>query len=134
MDLIHNIIFYIDVYNDLDILNITTFDINVKFKNEADISDKYIDPPHTTDFAIMFLPTEGLYAEIVRQPGMLDDLQHQRIVVAGTIDLATIRSHYTQDGVNKTLKNPEFRVYADTIERLSRKSVSETPAQQELAV
>lgn len=42
MDLIHNIIFYIDVYNDLDILNITTFDINIKFKNEADISDKYI--------------------------------------------------------------------------------------------
>jgi len=63
-----------------------------------------------------------------------ENLVGQRIVVAGTIDLATIRSHYTQDGVNKTLKNPEFRVYADTIERLSRKSVSETPVQQELAV
>jgi len=42
-----------------------------------DISDKYIDPPHTTDFAIMFLPTEGLYAEIVRQPGMFDNLQRK---------------------------------------------------------
>ncbi len=59
-------------------------------KSAKDISDKYIDPPHTTDFAIMFLPTEGLYAEIVRQPGMLDDLQHQRIVVAGPTNLSAI--------------------------------------------
>ena len=71
------------------------------------------------------------FAEIVEAA---ENLVGQRIVVAGTIDLATIRSHYTQEGVNKTLKNPEFRVYADTIERLSRKSVSETPTQQELAV
>jgi DNA recombination protein RmuC len=40
----------------------------------------------------MFLPTEGLYAEIVRQPGMLDDLQHQRIVVAGPTNLSAILS------------------------------------------
>ncbi len=59
-------------------------------KSAKDISDKYIAPPHTTDFAIMFLPTEGLYAEIVRQPGMLDDLQHQRIVVAGPTNLSAI--------------------------------------------
>ena len=39
-------------------------------KSAKDISDKYIDPPNTTDFAIMFLPTEGLYAEIVRQPNI----------------------------------------------------------------
>ena len=61
-------------------------------KSAKDISDKYIDPPHTTDFAIMFLPTEGLYAEIVRQPGILDDLQHQRIVVAGPTNLSAILS------------------------------------------
>ena len=61
-------------------------------KSAKDISDKYIDPPHTTDFAIMFLPTEGLYAEIVRQPGMLEDLQHQRIVVAGPTNLSAILS------------------------------------------
>ena len=59
-------------------------------KSGKEISEKYIDPPHTTDFAIMFLPTEGLYAEIVRQPGMLDDLQHQRIVVAGPTNLSAI--------------------------------------------
>jgi DNA recombination protein RmuC len=61
-------------------------------KSAKDISDKYIDPPHTTDFAIMFLPTEGLYAEVVRQPGILDDLQHQRIVVAGPTNLSAILS------------------------------------------
>ena len=61
-------------------------------KSAKDISEKYIDPPHTTDFAIMFLPTEGLYAEIVRLPGMLEDLQHQRIVVAGPTNLSAILS------------------------------------------
>lgn len=66
--------------------------IRVIKKSAKDVSDKYIDPPHTTDFAIMFLPTEGLYAEIVRQPGMLEDLQHQRIVVAGPTNLSAILS------------------------------------------
>lgn len=48
------------------------------------IQDKYIVPPHTTDFAVMFLPTEGLYAETIRRPGLVDLLQREhRIVVAG---------------------------------------------------
>lgn len=48
------------------------------------IASKYIAPPHTTDFAIMFLPVEGLYAEVVQQPDVVDALQReQRIVVAG---------------------------------------------------
>jgi DNA recombination protein RmuC len=56
-----------------------------------DIADKYIDPPHTTDFAIMFLPTEGLYSEVLRQPGMVEKLQHDyRVVVAGPTTLAAI--------------------------------------------
>lgn len=41
-------------------------------KNAKDIREKYIDPPNTTDFAIMFLPTESLYAEVVRRPGLLE--------------------------------------------------------------
>ena len=40
-----------------------------------DISTKYIDPPNTTDFAIMFLPIEGLYAEILKEQGLLDRLR-----------------------------------------------------------
>ena len=61
-------------------------------KSAKEISDKYINPPHTTDFAIMFLPTEGLYAEIVRQPGMFDNLQRHRVVVAGPTNLSAILS------------------------------------------
>ncbi len=56
-----------------------------------DIREKYVNPPYTTDFAIMYLPTEGLYAEIVRSPEMLDSLQRRhRIVVAGPTTLAAI--------------------------------------------
>lgn len=57
------------------------------------IRTKYISPPDTTDFALMFLPTEGLYAEVVRRPGLMDDLQRTwRVVVAGPSTLAAILS------------------------------------------
>lgn len=57
------------------------------------IRTKYISPPDTTDFALMFLPTEGLYAEAVRRPGLMDDLQRTwRVVVAGPSTLAAILS------------------------------------------
>ena len=56
-----------------------------------DISTKYVSPPTTTDFAIMYLPTEGLYAEIVRRPGMIESLQRDhRVVVAGPSTLAAL--------------------------------------------
>ena len=56
-----------------------------------DISEKYIEPPATTDFAILFLPTEGLYAEALRQPGLLEKLQDTyRVVVAGPTTLSAI--------------------------------------------
>jgi DNA recombination protein RmuC len=58
-----------------------------------DIHRKYVKPPHTTDFAVMFLATEGLYAEVVRQPALVDDLQQRyRIVVAGPATLAALLS------------------------------------------
>lgn len=58
-----------------------------------EIHDKYLNPPHTTDFAILFLATEGLYAEILRQPALVDDLmQNCRVVVAGPTTLAAILS------------------------------------------
>lgn len=58
------------------------------------ICDKYVCPPHTTDFAILYLPTEGLYAEVIRRPGLVDELQRScRIVVAGpTVLVATLNS------------------------------------------
>ncbi len=60
-------------------------------RSARDIREKYVNPPHTTDFAIMYLPTEGLYAEVVRTPELLDSLQRRhRIVVAGPTTLAAI--------------------------------------------
>lgn len=56
-----------------------------------DIRDKYINPPRTTDFAILFLPTEGLYAEVLRRPGLAEELQRDcRVVVAGPMTFAAI--------------------------------------------
>jgi DNA recombination protein RmuC len=56
-----------------------------------EISSKYIDPPHTTDFGIMFLPIEGLFAEIVRQPNLITDLQRDyKIVITGPTTLAAM--------------------------------------------
>jgi DNA recombination protein RmuC len=60
-------------------------------KFAKDISAKYIDPPHTTDFGIMFLPIEGLFAEVVRQPDMIASLQREyKIVVTGPTTLAAM--------------------------------------------
>lgn len=56
-----------------------------------DIQTKYLNPPRTTDFGIMFLPTEGLYAEVLRRPGLVDTLQNDcRVVVAGPTTLAAL--------------------------------------------
>ncbi|MBD9480592.1 DNA recombination protein RmuC [Pseudoxanthomonas sp. PXM02] len=55
------------------------------------INEKYVVPPHTTDFAVLFLATEGLYAEAIRRPGLVDTLQREhRIVVAGPTTLAAL--------------------------------------------
>jgi DNA recombination protein RmuC len=56
-----------------------------------DIRDKYINPPNTTDFAIMFLPTEGLYAEALREPGLADAVQREfRVVISGPSTLVAL--------------------------------------------
>ena len=60
-------------------------------KFAKDISSKYIDPPNTTDFGIMFLPFEGLYAEVVRRPDLIAQLQRDhKIVVTGPTTLAAL--------------------------------------------
>jgi DNA recombination protein RmuC len=64
---------------------------NQIIKSAKDISEKYLSPPHTTDFGIMFLPTEGLYAEVLRLPGLADLLQtRHRIMIAGPTTFAAI--------------------------------------------
>jgi len=66
--------------------------IQTRIKDSArTISDKYLNPPKTTDFAIMFLPSEGLFAEVVRKPGLVAMLQQQyRVNVAGPTTLAAL--------------------------------------------
>ena len=55
------------------------------------ICEKYVSPPQTTDFAILFLPTEGLYAEVMRRPGLADDLQRtMRVSIAGPSTLSAL--------------------------------------------
>lgn len=64
--------------------------LEIKIKNSArDIKDKYLNPPLTTDFAIMFLPVEGLYAEVLRRPKLFETLQNEyRVTVTGPTTLA----------------------------------------------
>ena len=66
--------------------------LEMRLREEArKIRDKYIEPPHTTDFAILYLPTEGLYAEALRRPGLADTLQRDfRISIAGPTTLAAL--------------------------------------------
>jgi DNA recombination protein RmuC len=56
-----------------------------------EITAKYVALPHTTDFAILYLPTEGLHAEALRRPGLVESLQHEhRVLVAGPMTLAAL--------------------------------------------
>ena len=69
--------------------------IETRLRLEArSIHDKYVSPPHTTDFAILFVPTEGLYAEALRRPGLVESLQREHhVMLAGpTTLLATLNS------------------------------------------
>ena len=66
--------------------------LEARIKEEGrSIRDKYVNPPQTTDFAIMFLPTEGLYAEVLRRPGLAEGMQQQyRVSIAGPTTLAAL--------------------------------------------
>lgn len=66
--------------------------LETRIKAEArDIKEKYVDPPFTTDFAIMFLPVEGLYAEVLRRPGLSEFLQREyRVVITGPTTLSAL--------------------------------------------
>lgn len=77
---------------DIEGINDASKKIENTIKSEAKkIADKYLDPPNTTDFAIMFLPIEGLYAEVLRRPGLADNLQREfRVTIAGPTTLTAL--------------------------------------------
>jgi len=66
--------------------------LETRIKTEAKkIRDKYLDPPNTTDFGILFLPYEGLFAEVLRRPGLFDFLQREcKVIVAGPTNISAI--------------------------------------------
>lgn len=93
--------FPLDVYNALLDAYDTADNVQIDYaakaletiikKNAKDIHDKYIDPPNTTDFAIMFLPTEGLYAEVVRRPGLLETISRDYAInIAGPTTVSAL--------------------------------------------
>jgi len=77
---------------DPDVIDQASKELERTIKQMAgDIHNKYIDPPHTTDFAIMFLPFEGIYAEVVRRASLLEQLQRDyKVIVTGPTTLAAI--------------------------------------------
>lgn len=89
----------VEVYEKIADLNpkdiedaVKQFEYSVK-KNAKDIHEKYLNPPFTTDFAIMFVPTEGLYAEILRRTGLFEFLQREyRVTVVGPANLVAFLS------------------------------------------
>ncbi len=68
--------------------------LELRIRLEAkSMNEKYVEPPHTTDFAILFLPTEGLYAEVLRRPGLMESLQRDhRVTLAGPTTLLAMLS------------------------------------------
>jgi DNA recombination protein RmuC len=80
---------------DVAAMEVSAKAIETRLRLEArSIREKYVAPPHTTDFAILFVPTEGLYAEALRRPGLVEALQREhRVMLAGpTTLLATLSS------------------------------------------
>jgi len=104
-------------------------------KCAKDINQKYIAPPHTTDFAILFLPTEGLYAEVIRRAGLVESLQREhRVTLAGPTTLTAIlnslqmgfRTLAIQKQSSEVWKvlgetKTEFEKYALVLERVKKK-------------
>jgi DNA recombination protein RmuC len=80
----------------LPAIDLATKAMVARIKAEAkSIKEKYIQPPITTDFAVLYVPIESLYAEILRQPGLFEMLQQSyRVTIAGPTTIAAILSSY----------------------------------------
>lgn len=110
--------------------------LDIRIKAQAkDIRDKYVEPPHTTDFGILFLPVEGLYAEVLRRPGLCETLQKDyRIILAGPTTLAALLNSLQMGFRTLTIEKrssevwqllgsvkTEFMKFGDILEKTSEK-------------
>jgi DNA recombination protein RmuC len=110
------------------------FEAAVK-KAAKDIHDKYIKPPKTTDFAVLFVPTEGLYAEILRRPGFFEVLQNDfRVTVVGPTNLVAFLSSLQMGFRTLTIQKrssevwqilgavkTEFKMFGDVLDKTQKK-------------
>lgn len=123
--------------------------LDVRIKQCAkDIADKYVTPPQTTDFGILFLPTEGLFAEVVRRPGLCEVIQQRyRIVIAGPTTLWSIltslqmgfRTLAIQKRSNEVWNllaavKSEWTKYGDILEKVNKKLAEATNTMDQAAV
>jgi DNA recombination protein RmuC len=123
----------------------TTNAFESSLRNEAKkIATKYLSPPHTTDFAILFLPTEGLFAEALRIPGLFESLQNNlRIVITGPTTLAatlnSLRLGFRTLAIEKrssevwellAVTKTEFRKFGEAIDA-TRKSIDQASSNLE---
>jgi len=113
-----------------------------------EIHDKYVNPPSTTDFAIMFLATEGLYAEILRQPALVEQLQNTcRVVVAGPTTLSAILSSLRMGFQTLVIENragevwkvlgaikTEFAKFGDALDKVKRQLSTATRTIEETGI
>lgn len=121
--------------SDLPQIEFFSSELESKVKTEAKrIKDKYIYPPKTTDFAVLFLPTEGLYAEIIRRPGLVTEIQNKyRVSLCGPTTLCaflnslqmgfkTLAIQKYSSEVWKVLAEVkgEFTKYQDWIDKIKR--------------
>ena len=121
---------------DVDAVEIAAKGIETVIRGSARaICEKYIHSPHSTDFAVLFLPTEGLFAEVVRRPGLVDALQREwHIMVAGPTTLVSLlvslrvgfRSLAIQKHSNEVWKvlaavKTEFGKFGGILDRVSKK-------------
>lgn len=104
-------------------------------QNAKTIKEKYIDPPKTTDFAIMFLPSEGLYAEVLRIPGLFESVQREyKVIIAGPTTvvamLNTISLGFKTLAIEKRTSEvwellsavkTEFSRFAEILEKVKKK-------------
>lgn len=121
---------------DRDLVELATRALERRVRQCAkDISTKYLSPPRTTDFAVMFLPTEGLYAEVVRRSGLLEAMQNDhRVVVAGPSTFAALlnslqmgfRTLAIQERSSEVWRilgavKTEFRKFGDVLDGVKKK-------------
>jgi DNA recombination protein RmuC len=120
----------------IDEAEVAAKQLEIRIKTNArDIRDKYLNPPATTDFAIMFLPTEGLYAEVLRRRELADSIQRDhRVIIAGPTTLVallnslqmgfrTLAIEKRSSEVWETLAavKSEFSKFGDTLESVKKK-------------